>query len=176
MPGCPLQHDIGGFWYLWSFGGAQGSASVERSGPLAIHEGGQVAVSPNSPLDVEYRNPGELLQSVCTLLLHFGAPRDLSSYTGILLTASAAPSASFQIELDFFGADWIPCKSQLIEIGTERSSYFVPFGELRVEEYARIQYGLGEKEIDLHKVYGIRVNLVSPRGTLHIYGFAPVKQ
>jgi len=171
MPGCTF---IEGHWVLWTFGGAQGSASVGGGAPLAIHDG-LVDVGPNSPVDVAYSNPGRLFESVCTLLLNFGALWDLSGYAGILLTASAEPTAVFQIELDF-GEQWIQSLSDLIEIGPERSTYFVPFDELRVMENARIQYGLGEKEIDFSKVRGIRVNLLSPHGTLHIYAFTPVMQ
>jgi len=170
MPGCTF---IEGHWVLWTFGGAQGSASVGGGAPLAIHEDGLVDVGPNSPLDVEYSNPGAVFQSVCTLLLNFGALWDLSAYAGILLTASAEPAAAFQIELDF-GEQWSGSCSDLIQIGLERSTYFIPFDELRVMENARIQYGLGENEIDFSKVRGIRVNLLSPQGTLHIYAFTPV--
>jgi hypothetical protein len=172
MPGCPLQNEVGGFWVLWTFGGATGSASVGGRA-LEIDEGGGVNVGPNSPLDIVYSNPGRLFESVCTLLLNFGALRDLSGYAGILLTTSAEPSAVFQIELDF-SEQWIQSSSGLIEIGPERATYFIPFDELRVVESARIQYGLGKKDIDFSKVFGIRVNLLSPQGTLHIHAFTPV--
>jgi len=116
-----------------------------------------------------------MFESVCTLLLNFGAPWDLSDYAGILLDASADPAATFQIELDFGEQEWIGSIAPPIEIGQGRATYFVSFDELRVMKDARIQYGLGEKEIGLSEVRGIRVNLLSPRGALHIYDFKPVR-
>jgi hypothetical protein len=171
--GCPLQREIEGFWYLPTFGGAQVEVFVEGHGPLAILDSdGRIDIGPNSPLDIRYRNPGSLFQSFCSLYLHLGAPRDFSDYTGILLTASSEPSAAFQIELDF--GTWISCKSGLFSIGPERTSYVIPFGELRIEKDMRTQHGLGEKEIDLRQVIAIRVNVFSPEGTLRIYEFTPV--
>jgi hypothetical protein len=161
-------------WFLWTFGGATGSVSVGGGAPVAIDEQGVVNVGHNSPIDVAYTNPGALFHSVCTLLLTFvGGAQDLSGYSGILLAASAEPAASFQIELDY-GDEWIQCMSQLVEIGSQRGLYYVAFDELTVAEHARTQYGLGENEIDLSQVRGIRVNLLSREGTLHIYQFSPV--
>jgi len=173
-PDCPLVSEVGGYWTMWTFGGATGVASLGGR-TVKTEESGMVGIGPNSPLDVTYSNPGRMFESVCTLLLNFGAPRDLSDYAGILLDASADPAATFQIELDFGEQEWIGSIAPPIEIGQGRATYFVSFDELRVMKDARIQYGLGEKEIGLSEVRGIRVNLLSPRGALHIYDFKPVR-
>ena len=170
---CPLEKEVGGYWTMWTFGGATGAASLNGRQVQELVEGsGMLDVGPNSPLDVSYSNPGRMFESVCTLLLNFGALRDLSNYAGILLDASATPAAMFQIELDF-GEEWIQCLSQLVEIGPQRELYYIAFDDLSVAEHARTQYGLGEKEIDFSQVRGIRVNLLSRGGMLHIYQFSP---
>ena len=170
---CSLAEEVGGYWTMWTFGGATGAASLNGRQVQELVEGsGMLDVGPNSPLDVSYSNPGRMLESVCTLLLNFGALRDLSNYAGILLDASAIPAAMFQIELDY-GEEWIPCLSQLVEIGPQRELHYIAFDDLSVAEHARTQYSLGEKEIDFSQVRGIRVNLLSRGGMLHIYQFSP---
>ena len=172
--GCPMQYEIGGFWFLKAFRDVQTEVFSDGKGPIATaDEYGLLEVGPNSPIDLRYWHSSNSQQGFCILHLYLGELRDFSDYSGIILMASADHPTSVSVELDF--REWIPCRADPIDIGPDRSSYLIPFSSLRIDQETRLRYDLGETDIDFNHVKALTLIIQSPGGTIHIDGFALVK-
>ena len=174
VPGCPMQYEVGGFWFLKAFGDVQTEVFNEGEGPIAtVDEYGLLDVDPNSPIDLKYWHSSNSRQGFCILHLYLGEPRDLSNYSGVVLMASADPPTDVSVELDF--GDWIPCIADPITLGSERSSYLIPFSNFRIDREVGHKYGLGETDIDFAHVGALTLRIQSSGSMIHIDGFSLVR-